>query len=272
VDVTQHPSLDAFRAVAAPLYRRDPVIGTLELSVLDRNAASVAVADMLLLTVSDAGHLVGAALHTPPYPLLCTGLANPGAMSVAVDTVTQLRPQLVGVRGLRTAATQFAHLWQSATGRPGVITVEERLYQLSTLRPPGAVPGAHRIAGPADGDIVGRWWNEFYDEAFSGPPGPPRADPVVLWTVANAPVSMAMVRNPSPDTAAVSRIGPVYTPPRYRGHGYGSAVTAAASAWAGQAGAAEVVLFADLANPVSNAIYQRIGFEPVADWARIDFG
>jgi predicted GNAT family acetyltransferase len=31
------------------------------------------------------------------------------------------------------------------------------------------------------------------------------------------------------------------------------------------------VLFADLANPVSNAIYQRIGFEPVIDSVRIDF-
>jgi predicted GNAT family acetyltransferase len=30
-----------------------------------------------------------------------------------------------------------------------------------------------------------------------------------------------------------------------------------------------VVLFTDLANPVSNAIYQRIGFEPVSDWRTI---
>jgi predicted GNAT family acetyltransferase len=32
------------------------------------------------------------------------------------------------------------------------------------------------------------------------------------------------------------------------------------------------VLFADLANPVSNAIYQRIGFEAVTDFVRIEFG
>ncbi|PQM44669.1 hypothetical protein C1Y40_05174 [Mycobacterium talmoniae] len=48
-------------------------------------------------------------------------------------------------------------------------------------------------------------------------------------------------------------------------------MTAAAARWALDAGAAEVVLFTDLANPVSNAIYQRIGFEPVADLVRIDF-
>lgn len=32
-----------------------------------------------------------------------------------------------------------------------------------------------------------------------------------------------------------------------------------------ESGAAEVVLFADLANPTSNGVYLRIGYEPVAD-------
>jgi predicted GNAT family acetyltransferase len=32
-----------------------------------------------------------------------------------------------------------------------------------------------------------------------------------------------------------------------------------------------VVLFTDLANPISNTIYQRIGFQPFIDYDRIDF-
>jgi hypothetical protein len=64
--------------------------------------------------------------------------------------------------------------------------------------------------------------------------------------------------------ATMSRIGPVFTPPTLRGQGYGSAVTAAAAQHALLTGAKHVVLVADLANPVSNSIYQRIGFEPVA--------
>ena len=59
-------------------------------------------------------------------------------------------------------------------------------------------------------------------------------------------------------------------PTHRRGHGYGSAVTAAAAAWVLR-GADEVVLFTDLANPVSNVVYQRIGFRPVSDSARISF-
>jgi predicted GNAT family acetyltransferase len=93
-------------------------------------------------------------------------------------------------------------------------------------------------------------------------------DRFVLWDVDGTPVSMAMLRAPA---SGVSRIGPVFTPPDRRGHGYGSAVTAATADLAHRSGTADVVLLADLANPTSNAIYQRIGFEPVCDSVRIDF-
>ena len=61
------------------------------------------------------------------------------------------------------------------------------------------------------------------------------------------------------------RIGPVYTPPERRGRGYASAATAALSQRLLDAGAEEVLLYTDLANPVSNSIYQRIGYRPVED-------
>ena len=61
------------------------------------------------------------------------------------------------------------------------------------------------------------------------------------------------------------RIGPVYTPPELRGHGYASAATAALSQRRSKPGREEVLLYTDLANPVSNSIYQRIGYRPVED-------
>jgi predicted GNAT family acetyltransferase len=67
------------------------------------------------------------------------------------------------------------------------------------------------------------------------------------------------------------RIGPVYTPPDLRGHGYASAATAAVSRQALAAGAEEVVLFTDLANKVANSIYQRIGYRPVEDRVVLSF-
>jgi predicted GNAT family acetyltransferase len=76
------------------------------------------------------------------------------------------------------------------------------------------------------------------------------------------PVSLAAARGETPNGI---RIGPVYTPPEHRGHGYASAVTAAASQDQLDRGRHFVFLFTDLSNPTSNKIYQAIGYERVCD-------
>jgi predicted GNAT family acetyltransferase len=86
---------------------------------------------------------------------------------------------------------------------------------------------------------------------------------LLLWDDEDgAPVSLA---GRTPPAAGVSRLAPVYTPPASRRRGYGEAVTASCTADALDRGAEHVVLFTDLANPTSNAIYQRIGYRPVSD-------
>jgi len=76
------------------------------------------------------------------------------------------------------------------------------------------------------------------------------------------PVSLAAM---TAVIAGTARIGPVYTPPQFRGRGYGSGVTAAITQLAERKGAESVILFTDLANPTSNSIYRRLGYEPVED-------
>ena len=82
------------------------------------------------------------------------------------------------------------------------------------------------------------------------------------------PVSLAGFGGPTPNGL---RIGPVYTPPQHRGHGYGSAVTAAASHVALDRGKRFCFLYTDLANPTSNAIYERIGYVRVCEAAMVAF-
>ena len=154
----------------------------------------------------------------------------------------------------------------------GTISTEERLYRLGTLQPPRCLRCAPRSrrCRPA---CSWNGWNcsSSRRSATSATTTAGRTvrrqrervgDRFVLWDDDGSPVSMAMLRAPA---AGVSRIGPVFTPLDRRGHGYGSAVTAAAAELAQRSGIADVVLFADLANRRPNAIYQRIGFEAVAD-------
>jgi predicted GNAT family acetyltransferase len=149
---------------------------------------------------------------------------------------------------------------------------------LGTLAVPTGVAGIPRPATDDDRALLVDWVQRFFEDAFGQLRHDGGAEFVdnanqaghrfVLWEVDGTPVSMAMLRVPA---AGVSRIGPVFTPVNQRGNGYGSAVTAAAARLARSSGTPDVVLFTDLANPTSNAIYQRIGFEPVADSVRIDF-
>jgi RimJ/RimL family protein N-acetyltransferase len=275
VEVRLHESVDEFRAIAEPLYRRDRIAHTIELTLL---RAGTFPDDSLLLSVWNDGTAVGAALQTPPYPLACNGIPVP-AMDTIVPDLVEWRPELTGVRGARPGAVAFADAWHAITGRAGTVSTEERLYRLGTLRAPTDVAGGARLATDEDRALLVDWVELFFVETFSDVRDDAAGDRFVdnakrigdrfvLWDVDATPVSMAMLRAPA---FGVSRIGPVLTPLDHRGHGYGSAVTAAAADLAHRSGTADVVLFADLANPVSNSIYQRIGFEAVADNVRIDF-
>jgi predicted GNAT family acetyltransferase len=70
---------------------------------------------------------------------------------------------------------------------------------------------------------------------------------------------------------AGARVGPVYTPPESRRRGYAGAITAAISRRALDDGAPQVSLFTDLANPISNGVYQRLGYVPVEDRQILEF-
>jgi GNAT superfamily N-acetyltransferase len=275
VEARLHHSLDEFRAVAWPLYRRDAVANTIELTLLRRDACPD---DSLLLTVWDGAEPVGGAIQTPPYPLVCNGIPT-GAIRLVATDLAGIRPDLNGVRGRRDSALAFADAWRSVTGRTATISTQERLYRLGTLRPPVDVPGAPREATEEDRDLLVDWVERFFVETFGHQRDDPAGevftdtadavgDKFILWVADGVPVSMAMLRAPAAD---VSRIGPVFTPRDCRGRGYGSAVTAAAVESAHRSGVEDVVLFADLANPTSNGVYQRIGFDAVCDSVRIEF-
>jgi GNAT superfamily N-acetyltransferase len=77
--------------------------------------------------------------------------------------------------------------------------------------------------------------------------------------------------HPVTPAAGMVRVIAVYTPRELRGHGYAGAVTTTVSRAALDAGADDVVLFTDLANPTSNALYQRLGYRPIEDRAVIVF-
>jgi predicted GNAT family acetyltransferase len=269
VNVRLYASPDDFGPVARWVYRKDPVRFTVELTTLRTPQWP---ADHILLSVVDCDGNVGAAVQMGDAVLLTNGLPPTSAKEAAASLVA-VRPDLPAVRGTRSTAMAFRQAWIEATGVDATTSFEETLYRLDELNTPDGIPGEARLAGPEDDELLVEWIDAFFVEAFGqqsnrdvsrgvlrsiGEAG----GRVVLWTRGGAPLAMARVHG---CLLGMSRIGPVYTPPENRGHGYGAAVTAAAVRDAWRDHARDVVLFADVANPTSNGIYRRLGFVPVGE-------
>ncbi|MFD7293023.1 GNAT family N-acetyltransferase [Streptomyces sp. NPDC059897] len=186
-----------------------------------------------------------------------------------------------GVIADHDTATAFAEAWQRHTGAAHTPVWQTHLYRLGTLTPPRRTPaGRGRVTGESDREQVVRWCREFCVDV-----GEQRSIDLIdagswddsrfgdrhftFWEDSDGtPVSMAATTSM---VGGMVRVDPVYTPAHLRGHGYAGAVTVAASRAALTSGATDVVLFADPANPTSNALYQRIGYVHIADFTGYEF-
>jgi RimJ/RimL family protein N-acetyltransferase len=263
---------EPFASRALPWLGRYPIEANVLTTYLDSvlDGRREAVDARWILVLDPDGEVAGAAMHVRPWQVFLSPMDEPGVHAV-VRALAGRRPPVPGVGGTCPAPAMFASAWQALTGARCWRSMSQRMYSLREVRRPAAVPGRARLAARADQDLCLAWVNAFATEAD---PNSPRPDPtteitrrialglLVLWEDEKEPVSLAGLGRPA---AGVARIGPVYTPPERRRHGYGEAVTAAASQAALDRGAERCMLYTDLANPTSNAIYQRIGYRPVAD-------
>ncbi len=213
---------------------------------------------------------------TPPRPLLLVDVP-PEAIGPLAVTLRRLGRPIAGVAAEAGPAGQFARAWVALTGGVFRVVREDRLYRLGTLTPPDPPPpGAARVATDGDRERLLAWLAAFARDIGEEAGRPPSAvfehrlaaGDYTLWVVDGQPVALASTTRP---VAGMVRIGSVYTPGAGRRRGFGAAVTAAAARRALAAGATDVLLFADLANPTSNGVYRRLGFGPVVDRTVVAF-
>ncbi|MGW7270352.1 GNAT family N-acetyltransferase [Streptomyces sp. NPDC054864] len=281
--------LDAFHSRAAAFLHSAPALHTALLSVTDmlrtRGLHVYGKEDPLFGIRADGdGAVSGAFLWTPPHLPTLSPLAGTDA-AVDVAAADQLAEVLAdaglapaGVAAESATAAAFSAAWQRRTHATPVVHYAQRLYRLGNLTPPEPAPaGGARVATGGDRALLALWHGEFHEAlgqkaamdagewadarlAYGG---------VTLWEAPDdTPVAMA---GNTRRVAGQVRIAPVYTPAHLRGRGYAGAVTAAVSGAALAAGADEVLLFTDLDNPTSNALYQRLGFRPVRDFTQYSF-
>lgn len=228
--------------------------------------------------VEGARGIEGAALMTPPYRLQTFVEPGPGVGLVVAD-VAAGRWSVPGVTGPEAAARAFAAAWCARGDVRSAARRRLRTFELTEVTPAPATPGAMRPAVAADLPIVASWYSAFEAEAH-GPGGAVgdipaaelgaralRAGRVFVWDD-GGPAAQAAIQGTTPRGV---RVGAVYTPPEKRCRGYATALVAALSRRSLDEGRTFCFLFTDLANPVSNSIYRKVGYRPVADFEEIDF-
>lgn len=225
---------------------------------------------------ADPDQVRGAFMHTPDFPVLLTSMSTQAAAELAADLAAAGRV-LQGINAESGAAESFVDAWRHHTGEAAKVHRHMRLFRLDGLVPPHPAPeGTPRLAAERDRDLLIEWFGAFTREV--GDPDThdhaAAADErlsyggVIVWEAAGAPVSIAGLTR---IVGGMARVGPVYTPPELRGRGYAAGATVAVTQAALGAGATEIVLYTDLANPTSNALYQRLGYHPVEDRIVLSF-
>jgi RimJ/RimL family protein N-acetyltransferase len=255
--------LDDAEAVAEALrdVPLDPVVDTVLLSVLDRCLTDPsAYPDRHWWIVEDATGVVGVAFQTPPWSL---GLGlEPGPwLGELVMALIDSGWAGTDVQAEGSRVKAFAAEWTARTGEEWSTVETMRLLRCVDLRPPTGVDGHARLVRIEECDLLARWLEEFNSElrllAEGFAAGARRLIGRAQFWVDPEPVSLACF---TPAQRGVSRVGPVYTPPEHRRHGYAGGVTAAVTQAAYDGGADQVVLYTEAANPTSNAVYERLGY------------
>lgn len=217
------------------------------------------------------------ALMTPPHNLILASpdrSADPSALRALSDFIGN-ETRVPGVLGENELAIAFAEVYTSKAGVAYKIKTNERLYRLDKVEDVALI-GTLRRAEDRDFHYLPYWMKGFYDDCFEE-----TADldadntqksvgrgALYVLEYEGMPVSLAGTTRKMPNGRSV---GPVYTPPYLRGRGYATSCVAQLSRLLLDQGNRYCVLFTDLANPVSNSIYQQIGYRPVCDFAEISF-
>jgi predicted GNAT family acetyltransferase len=268
-------AVDEFLAEAGEFLHADPARNTIILSVTAHLMAGKSHDDQPLFGWRPERDTVRAAfMQTPPFPVFLTSMDSRAAADLAGDLAAGGRA-VNGVNAEDQVAHAFAAAWRDLTGDTAAVHTRMRLHRLGRLTPPDPAPdGAPRAADERDRDLLIDWYTAFDRETGTlaqrdhAAAVAERIDELTVWEAGGAPVSLAGLTRV---VHRMARVAPVYTPPALRGRGYAGAVTAAVSQAALDAGATDVVLYTDLANPVSNSVYRRLGYRPVEDRLLLSF-
>lgn len=240
------------------------------------------VKNWYMATVSgDNGEIVLVAVMTPPMNITLyekDNIPNEQSLNCLCENILKDKVAVAGVTAKDDLADRFAQIFCGKTGMSFQTHVNLRLYTLIKVDESVPQRGTLRRAEQRDLYFLPYWYKDFYIECNLGEESfenmvdavnsAVKSGMLFILEEGGVPVSMAAATR---ETVKGRRISMVYTPPYFRKKGYASCCVAKVSQIVLDMNYIYAALFADLNNPVSNSIYQTIGYRPVCDYKEIKF-
>lgn len=243
------------------------------LGLLDglRAGAQWGPAPPLMAVAEEDGEVACVVLMTPPHHMILSWTARDSTIDAIAHELHASGVAIPGVNSSAEIAKKFAAKWSELSGRIAHQHMAHRIYQLSRVISEARAAGHLREPVASDDALLTKWRAAFSIEAEGidreqaekdAALPMPASRRMLLWEAEGSTVSMAGYTGRTPNGI---RVAWVYTPPELRGKGYAGACVAALSQKLLDDGRKFCFLYTDLANPISNHVYLKMGYEPVVD-------
>ncbi|MEG6612016.1 GNAT family N-acetyltransferase [Pseudoclostridium thermosuccinogenes] len=277
-----YDNINSYTDDVLDILARHEIQNSLLISNCLRGKDGMSTEDWFMGVIKDAGGIPQLiALMTPPHNVVIyerDNIPNNEAVALLAKEMVNLDVKVPGVLAEKSLALRFSDQYSSLTGTVIKDGKKMRIYRLDEVNEVPMSSGSLRRAEERDLFFLPYWNAGFLldcREAHSV--DIPEAVERVKRSIGNnalyiwedeVPVSQAAMGRKTLNGAVVNA---VYTPPHFRGKGYATSCVASLSRKLLDDGYEFCSLFTDLANPVSNSIYMKIGYKPVCDYDEYRF-
>ena len=275
--LTVHETAASFLAATGAFLK----VSEAENSILSISAARIALGrptqddvDTYFASVDDAAIVVAAALHARSGGVLLTAGPAPALTLIAADMAERRRAPKSMI-GPLDACESFAREWIGHTAQRHQQRFHLCHYELQRAPTLPQARGHMRMPREDEHALLLAWQLAFVEEV-SLSDEPARVQRVFARRLEDGMVrvwddgGLVALAGYGDGGTDVARVAPVYTPPEHRRRNYASALVGELSSELLEQGKRALFLTTDAANPTSNSIYRKIGYEHAADHYHFD--
>lgn len=277
MELKQHYNIDTYLKETLRYLEQDESLNNLMLGICNRIKDDPNYyTNVYMTTVSKKGGLVLAAIKTDMEKLIIYGTRDEcdEAIELIVKDILSKSIYIPGVAGPKELSKRVCEIWSKHVNSNVRLDMNMRVYELKEVKRDLIEKGTLRLANERDIEFIAKGIYEFeIDAGLNSKSNKGKCleeaqnrildKAIYLWGYEGKVVSMAAKTRPTQNGVTIAL---VYTPKRLRKKGYATSCVASLSQHLLDCGYKFCTLSADLANPISNSIYTKIGYKSIGDF------